>query len=98
MPGFDGTGPRGMGPMTGGGRGMCVLNLSAESNGMVAGLAGHAGRPVRQPLTRQAELAQLRHRARYLEVVLADIRGRIERLPADRPQEPNGAQERRKSL
>ncbi|MBN1522545.1 MAG: DUF5320 domain-containing protein [Candidatus Aureabacteria bacterium] len=25
MPGFDGTGPRGMGPMTGGGRGFCVL-------------------------------------------------------------------------
>ena len=23
MPGFDGTGPRGMGPMTGGGRGFC---------------------------------------------------------------------------
>ncbi len=23
MPGFDGTGPRGMGPMTGGGRGLC---------------------------------------------------------------------------
>jgi len=23
MPGFDGTGPRGMGPMTGGGRGWC---------------------------------------------------------------------------
>jgi hypothetical protein len=25
MPGFDGTGPGGMGPMTGGGRGFCVL-------------------------------------------------------------------------
>lgn len=24
MPGFDGTGPRGMGPMSGGGRGLCV--------------------------------------------------------------------------
>ena len=23
MPGFDGTGPRGIGPMTGGGRGFC---------------------------------------------------------------------------
>ncbi len=28
MPGFDGTGPRGMGPMTGGGRGYCVVPLS----------------------------------------------------------------------
>jgi hypothetical protein len=26
MPGFDGTGPRGTGPMTGGGRGFCVLS------------------------------------------------------------------------
>lgn len=27
MPGFDGTGPRGMGPMTGGGRGFCALPM-----------------------------------------------------------------------
>jgi hypothetical protein len=25
MPGFDGTGPRGQGPMTGGGRGFCAM-------------------------------------------------------------------------
>lgn len=25
MPGFDGTGPQGLGPMTGGGRGFCAL-------------------------------------------------------------------------
>ena len=28
MPGFDGTGPRGMGPMTGGARGYCAVPLS----------------------------------------------------------------------
>ena len=28
MPGFNGTGPRGMGPMTGGGRGYCAIPLS----------------------------------------------------------------------
>ncbi|MBN1527124.1 MAG: DUF5320 family protein [Candidatus Omnitrophica bacterium] len=28
MPGFDGTGPMGMGPMTGGGRGFCVTPAS----------------------------------------------------------------------
>ena len=28
MPGFDGTGPRGMGPMTGGSRGYCVVPLN----------------------------------------------------------------------
>ena len=26
MPGYDGTGPRGMGPMTGGARGYCVVS------------------------------------------------------------------------
>jgi len=30
MPGFDGTGPRGMGPMTGGGRGFCAIPLPAD--------------------------------------------------------------------
>lgn len=30
MPGFDGTGLRGMGPMTGRGRGYCVAPLSAQ--------------------------------------------------------------------
>ncbi|MFH2011638.1 MAG: DUF5320 domain-containing protein [Pseudomonadota bacterium] len=28
MPGFDGTGPRGQGPMTGGGRGFCNFNFA----------------------------------------------------------------------
>jgi len=31
MPGFDGTGPRGLGPITGGGRGFCVVPLSLGS-------------------------------------------------------------------
>lgn len=31
MPGFDGTGPRGLGPITGGGRGFCVVPLSPDS-------------------------------------------------------------------
>jgi len=30
MPRFDGTGPRGMGPMTGGGRGYCAVPLNAS--------------------------------------------------------------------
>jgi len=34
MPGFDGTGPRGMGPMTGGGRGFCSpWGIGAASTG-----------------------------------------------------------------
>ncbi len=30
MPGFDGTGPMGQGPMTGGGRGYCAVPLSGD--------------------------------------------------------------------
>ena len=30
MPGFDGTGPMGMGPMTGGGRGYCAVPANAQ--------------------------------------------------------------------
>jgi len=46
MPGFDGTGPQGKGPMTGRARGYCVLR---ESNGELShmqGLAGVQGTPV----------------------------------------------------
>jgi hypothetical protein len=31
MPGFDGTGPMGMGPMTGGGRGFCAMPYTGYS-------------------------------------------------------------------
>jgi hypothetical protein len=34
MPGFDGTGPRGMGRMTGRGRGYCVMPLSTQVEGL----------------------------------------------------------------
>ena len=39
MPGFDGTGPRGMGPMTGGGRGFC------SPWGMGAAFRGYGAAP-----------------------------------------------------
>ena len=31
MPGFDGTGPRGMGPMAGGGRGRCAMPVGDQT-------------------------------------------------------------------
>ena len=33
MPGFDGTGPRGLGPMTGGGRGFCATPYARRRSG-----------------------------------------------------------------
>jgi len=37
MPGFNGTGPAGMGSMTGGGRGYCNSSQSAYGSAMVGG-------------------------------------------------------------
>jgi len=48
MPGFDGTGPSGQGPMTGRGQGFCVLTSSLENPGRVKGFAGLRGVPVAQ--------------------------------------------------
>lgn len=61
MPGFDGTGPQGRGPMTGGGRGLCVV--PAPFDGLVP--------------DRRAELAHLRAEARRLERALDDIRAQV---------------------
>jgi hypothetical protein len=38
MPGFDGTGPQGKGPMTGGGRGFCYPGLKEAIPGTPSGL------------------------------------------------------------
>jgi hypothetical protein len=46
MPRFDGTGPRGVGPMTGHGEGYCVVELS-EVGQPARGYAGLQGAPVR---------------------------------------------------
>jgi hypothetical protein len=45
MPRFDGTGPRGDGPMTGRGEGYCVLELP-EPGRPIRGYAGLEGTPV----------------------------------------------------
>lgn len=48
MPAFDGTGPRGLGPMTGRGEGYCALVLpSPGTTGVPYGYAGLSGAPVR---------------------------------------------------
>jgi|YelNatPaOPRAMG01_1025707.scaffolds.fasta_scaffold465896_1 hypothetical protein len=50
MPGFDGTGPLGQGPFTGGGRGYCALRLPGPGlGGMVTGYIGIQGTPVSLP-------------------------------------------------
>jgi hypothetical protein len=46
MPGFNGTGPQGRGPMTGRGMGFCILQESEDSPGQMKGLAGIQGTPI----------------------------------------------------
>ena len=46
MPGFDGTGPSGQGPMTGRYRGFCALTVSKENPGEVKGLVGLQSMPI----------------------------------------------------
>jgi hypothetical protein len=46
MPGFDGTGPRGQGPMTGQRMGFCILKESKDKTGQVEGFAGIQGMPI----------------------------------------------------
>jgi hypothetical protein len=47
MPGFDGTGPRGLGPMTGRGEGYCAIALPSPGTARAPyGYAGLAGVPV----------------------------------------------------
>jgi len=45
MPGFDGRGPKGLGPMTGRGGGFCVLEIPSTPNEPMTGFAGLAGWP-----------------------------------------------------
>jgi len=46
MPGFDGTGPRGRGPLTGRGEGYCALVLPPDGQAPFA-YAGRLSRPIR---------------------------------------------------
>lgn len=83
MPAFDGTGPRGPGPMTGAGRGFCALKMPQRPDEPTRGFAGRTGWPFGLPPGPEAALAQLRSQATHIEELLRAIRCRIERLEAD---------------
>ncbi len=97
MPGFDGTGPRGMGPMTGGGRGFC------SPRGAGFGLRRYSF-PRRMPyayppygafgfqpsaprMTREQELDFLKGEAQALKGELEELESEIRRLSAVKQQE-----------
>jgi hypothetical protein len=79
MPRLDGTGPTGLGPLTGRGEGYCAIAFPPPDTGSAPyGYAGLAGRPVQL----MPSLASARGRA-YLTTVIPPsaigLRGRIRR-------------------
>ena len=51
MPGFNGTGPLGKGPMTGNGKGFCILKTDTEKPEKVEGYIGLQGKEYSKELT-----------------------------------------------
>ena len=98
MPGFDGTGPRGMGPMTGGGRGFCAVPLPAawptySGRGAYppygapyygAGPAALGAVPFAPQMTREQELGFLKNQAQAMRGQLEQIDARIQKLGSNK--------------
>lgn len=81
MPGYDGTGPKGRGPMTGRGEGFCLLKLPGSPGEPLSGFLGRSGYPVRfRSEGIGVDLDFLRHWVRRLEAELRAMRRRIEAL------------------
>lgn len=87
MPGFDGTGPAGMGPMTGGGRGFCSPWGIRSRAGMYSPAAYrpypynyYAASPFPSSMTREQEIEFLKNRATDMKKQLDDIETRIKEL------------------
>jgi hypothetical protein len=94
MPGFDGTGPMGMGPMTGGGRGFCSprgIRAGAQVYGIprwrgygypyyAAGSFIPGVTPYAPQVSREQELGFLKQQAEAMRVELKEIEARIKEL------------------
>jgi hypothetical protein len=94
MPGFDGTGPMGMGPMTGGGRGFCSpwgigADLSRYGLPRWAPYASPYHRaygfgPFAPRMTREQELEFLKSESQALREELKELETRIAQLSAEK--------------
>lgn len=83
MPGYDGTGPRGHGPMSGGGRGYCILKNPRTYGDALTGFAGLTGKPVTfSPVSSSDDIASLHFRARQVHLAIQGIHRRITILEA----------------
>jgi len=84
MPGYDGTGPKGGGPMTGGSRGYCLLKFSGAPNEPLTGFAGLSGYPVRfRSREFEAELESLQAHIRRVKAAVRSLQSRVTALEAE---------------
>jgi hypothetical protein len=84
MPGYDGTGPEGFGPLTGRGRGYCVLKVSGSQDETQIGYAGLSGAPITALRDFSwSESADLRYRFGQMRFALRDLNYRIEILKSN---------------
>jgi hypothetical protein len=94
MPGFDGRGPQGMGPMTGGGRGYCSpsgMRAARQPYRTPSGTprafpryGAHGFRPVAPQITREQELELLKKQAQSLRNELEDLESEIGKISAEK--------------
>jgi len=94
MPGFDGTGPRGMGPMTGGGRGLCSpfgtrvgwrpYGARRRAPYPYAGYGAYGFGPFAARMTREQELEFLKGEAEALREELRGLETEIEKISAEK--------------
>jgi hypothetical protein len=95
MPGFDGTGPYGMGPMTGGGRGFCspwgvgMLNYAFPrwTPFTYPRYGAYGFRPFVPRVSREQELEFLKGQAEALRDELKELETEIETLSAEKNKE-----------
>ena len=80
MPGFDGTGPRGLGPMTGGGEGFCIVRLPDGSEKDPAASAIRVGQVADESGEEELGLARLRWEVQRIEASLDAIRARLKQI------------------
>ena len=91
MPGFDGTGPMGMGPMTGGGRGFCAVPLRqswqayagrrfAMPYAVPLGIPYYGATSFAPAIVREEELEYLKGLAQSMRDDLSEIEARIQQI------------------